>query len=205
MVKAKPVTYIPTMNTTRRTFLGTATATASAITAATHLKAQDNDKKKLKLGIIGVGGRLDLRTTPIRSLPKGLQVGGDLDLAATGVTKVPEGTRVGGDLFLNGSHIDSLPKSLRLGGGLPAGPDGLAVFRNGVDAAAAAATAPSEQISLAMEAPCPSRSAWKSTTPSIILSRPSSFSINPAFIWSICRVAFTLGSLACASILKWAW
>lgn len=42
------------MTTNRRTFLGT--ATAGTVAAATRLQAQDNEARKLKLGVIGVGG-----------------------------------------------------------------------------------------------------------------------------------------------------
>jgi len=63
-------------------------------------------------------GDLDLRGTPITSLPEGLTVGGDLDLIDTPITSLPEGLTVGGDLYLMGTPITSLPEGLTVGDSL---------------------------------------------------------------------------------------
>ena len=65
-----------------------------------------------------VGGNLDLEGTPITSLPQGLTVGGDLDLGDTPITSLPQGLKVGGDLYLNNTLITSLPQDLKVGGDL---------------------------------------------------------------------------------------
>ena len=61
-------------------------------------------------------GSLDLRNTPITSLPEGLTVGGYLDLYGTPITSLPEGLTVGGWVDLHGTPITSLPESLTVGG-----------------------------------------------------------------------------------------
>jgi hypothetical protein len=65
-----------------------------------------------------VNGDLDLRGTPITSLPQGLVVGGNLYLSRTPITSLPQGLVVGGDLDLRGSLITSLPRGLKVGIGL---------------------------------------------------------------------------------------
>ena len=64
------------------------------------------------------GGWLDLRNTPIQSLPEGLTVGGWLDLSGTQIQSLPEGLTVGGWLDLSGTQIQSLPEGLTVGGSL---------------------------------------------------------------------------------------
>ena len=63
-----------------------------------------------------VGGDLDLRNTPITSLPEGLTVGGYLDLSDTLITSLPKGLTVGGSLYLSNTPITSLPEGLTVGG-----------------------------------------------------------------------------------------
>ena len=65
-----------------------------------------------------VGGYLYLEGTPITSLPDGLTVGGSLYLEGTPITSLPDGLTVGGDLWLNGTPITSLPDGLTVGGWL---------------------------------------------------------------------------------------
>ena len=50
-------------------------------------------------------GNLNLRGTPITSLPEGLTVGGGLYLRGTQITSLPEGLTVGGSLDLCGAHV----------------------------------------------------------------------------------------------------
>ena len=63
-----------------------------------------------------VKGDLDLRYTPITSLPTGLKVGGYLDLTDTPITSLPADLKVGGSLYLNGTPITSLPADFQVGG-----------------------------------------------------------------------------------------
>jgi ribosomal protein S20 len=66
-----------------------------------------------------VGGYLDLSNTPITSLPDNLKhVGGYLDLYNTPITKLPDNLTVGGWLDLNNTPITSLPDNLTVGGDL---------------------------------------------------------------------------------------
>jgi hypothetical protein len=65
-----------------------------------------------------VGGVLDLHNTPITSLPDNLQVGGYLDLFNTKITSLPDNLQVGGYLNLRNTKITSLPDNLNVGGGL---------------------------------------------------------------------------------------
>jgi hypothetical protein len=85
----------------------------------------------------GGEGDLNLRNTPITSLPSGLTVGGDLNLFGAPITSLPSGLSVGGHLSLTGTPIKSLPPSLSVGGNLYLGntpitslPPGLKVGRN---------------------------------------------------------------------------
>ena len=66
----------------------------------------------------GSKGDLDLRNTPITSLPQDLKVGGNLYLYNTKITSLPQGLTVGGDLNLMGTKITSLPQGLKVGGNL---------------------------------------------------------------------------------------
>ena len=61
-------------------------------------------------------GSLDLRGTPITSLPDNLTVGGSLYLYGTQITSLPNNLTVGGWLDLSGTHITSLPENLTVGG-----------------------------------------------------------------------------------------
>ena len=66
----------------------------------------------------GGKGNLDLRNTPITSLPNDLTVGGNLDLYGTKITSLPNGLTVGGYLYLNRTKITTLPNDLTVGGNL---------------------------------------------------------------------------------------
>ena len=67
----------------------------------------------------GSKGNLDLRGTPITSLPDNLKyVGGDLNLYKSKITSLPDNLEyVGGDLKLLNSEIKSLPDNLKHVGG----------------------------------------------------------------------------------------
>jgi len=70
----------------------------------------------------GSKGDLDLRKTPITSLPDNLKViGGDLYLLNTKITSLPDNLKVGGNLDLRDTPITSLPDNLQVGGGLNLG------------------------------------------------------------------------------------
>jgi len=66
----------------------------------------------------GSKGDLDLKGTPITSLPQGLKVGGNLNLRNTPITSLPQGLTVGDDLYLSNTPITSLPQGLTVGGSL---------------------------------------------------------------------------------------
>ena len=66
----------------------------------------------------GSKGDLDLRNTPITSLPSNLNVGGNLNLEDTPITSLPSGLNVGGYLKLSNTPITSLPSGLKVGGDL---------------------------------------------------------------------------------------
>ena len=53
----------------------------------------------------GGKGDLDLRHTPITSLPQGLTVGGSLYLSNTPITSLPQNLTVVGDLYLRDTPI----------------------------------------------------------------------------------------------------
>jgi len=57
----------------------------------------------------GGKGDLDLRNTPISSLPQGLTVGGYLDIHNTAITSLPQGLTVGDSLYLEDTPITYLP------------------------------------------------------------------------------------------------
>jgi hypothetical protein len=63
-----------------------------------------------------VRGYLDLRNTPITSLPDNLSVGGGLYLYNTPITSLPDNLSVRGDLNLYNTKITSLPDNLNVGG-----------------------------------------------------------------------------------------
>jgi len=66
---------------------------------------------------LSVGGYLSLYNTPITSLPPDLSVGGNLDLIyCEKLTSLPSGLSVGGNLYLNSTPITSLPSGLSVGG-----------------------------------------------------------------------------------------
>jgi hypothetical protein len=62
-----------------------------------------------------VKGSLDLSSSNITSLPKGLEVKGGLSLYESEIISLPEGLKVGGDLDLRNSYIESLPEGLEVG------------------------------------------------------------------------------------------
>ena len=64
----------------------------------------------------GSKGDLDLRNTPITSLPNNLKVGGDLSLRNSSITSLPNNLKVGGYLDLEDTKITSLPNNLKVGG-----------------------------------------------------------------------------------------
>ena len=66
----------------------------------------------------GGKGDLDLKGTPITSLPQGLTVGRNLYLRNTPITTLPQNLKVGGNLSLNNTPITSLPQGLTVGGDL---------------------------------------------------------------------------------------
>ena len=66
----------------------------------------------------GSKGNLDLRNTPITSLPQDLKVGGWLHLMDTPITSLPPNLKVEGWLDLGGTPITSLPQDLKVGSSL---------------------------------------------------------------------------------------
>ena len=62
-----------------------------------------------------VKGSLDLSSSNITSLPKGLEVKGGLSLYESEIISLPEGLKVGVDLDLRNSYIESLPEGLEVG------------------------------------------------------------------------------------------
>jgi hypothetical protein len=79
---------------------------------ATNKKVQEYIKN-------GNKGDLDLRDTPITSLPDDLtHVGGNLDLYGTKITSLPNNLTVGDSLNLNDTPIASLPDNLIVGNNL---------------------------------------------------------------------------------------
>jgi hypothetical protein len=90
------------------------------------LEENDNKRKplmwKLKNNIpiiekddLIVKGSLDLSSSNITSLPKGLEVKGSLILYESEIISLPEGLKVGIDLDLRSSYIESLPEGLEVG------------------------------------------------------------------------------------------
>ena len=67
---------------------------------------------------IEVEGRLNLRDTPITSLPDNLSVEGYLSLKNTKITSLPDNLSVGRWLSLRNTPITSLPDNLSVGGHL---------------------------------------------------------------------------------------
>lgn len=63
----------------------------------------------------GSMGHLDLRGTPITSLPDNLIVGGGLHLSGTKITSLPSGLEVKADLVISDTKITSLPADLIVG------------------------------------------------------------------------------------------
>ena len=66
----------------------------------------------------GSKGNLDLRNTPITSLPNNLKVEGGLFLGGTKIAFLPDNLKVGGSLFSSDTKITSLPDNLKIGGSL---------------------------------------------------------------------------------------
>ena len=67
---------------------------------------------------LNVKGDLNLISTKITSLPKGLKVFGYLDLSYSEIKSLPEGLEVSGELNLTDTELTSLPKGLKVGGNL---------------------------------------------------------------------------------------
>ena len=67
---------------------------------------------------LNVEGDLNLRNTPITSIPDNLSVGGDLYLSNSKITSLPDNLKVGGSLFLSNTKITSLPDNLQVEGSL---------------------------------------------------------------------------------------
>ena len=65
-----------------------------------------------------IGGSLDLRRTPIKSLENLQSVGGDLDLYNTPIESLGNLQSVGGYLDLQGTYIESLGNLQSVGGDL---------------------------------------------------------------------------------------
>ena len=65
-----------------------------------------------------VKGDLNLKNTPITSLPDNLQVGGSLFIYRTPFTSLPDNLKVGRHLNLSDTKITSLPDNLKIGGNL---------------------------------------------------------------------------------------
>jgi len=63
----------------------------------------------------GGKGYLDLRDTPITSLPDNLKVGGNLNLYNAKITSLPDNLTVAGILELTNTPITSLPNNLTVG------------------------------------------------------------------------------------------
>ena len=89
-------------------------------------KHKDKDKFIWKLKFnetltkeeLNVKGDLNLISTKITSLPKGLKVFGYLDLSYSEIKSLPEGLEVSGELNLTDTELTSLPKGLKVGGNL---------------------------------------------------------------------------------------
>jgi len=64
----------------------------------------------------GSKGDLDLRDTPITSIPDNLKVEGNLYLDNTSITSIPDNLKVRGSLSLTYTPITSLPDNLTVGG-----------------------------------------------------------------------------------------
>ena len=78
----------------------------------TILKRFERLPKELRV----VEGNLDLRDTPVASIPSGLQVGGNLILLRTPITSLPSDLRVGGNLILTDTLVTSLSSGLKVDG-----------------------------------------------------------------------------------------
>ena len=66
----------------------------------------------------GSKGNLDLRDTPITSLPDNLKVRGSLFIENTKLTSLPDNLQVAVSLFSSYTPITSLPNNLKVGGDL---------------------------------------------------------------------------------------
>ena len=87
-----------------------------------RLEKRKEDQKRIALQKIqqyiknGSKGSLDLRNTPITSLPDNLEVEGNLYLNNTLITSLPDNLKVGRYLNLYNTPIISLPNNLEVGG-----------------------------------------------------------------------------------------
>jgi hypothetical protein len=79
------------------------------------LDLRDTPITSLPDNLTKVGGYLDLYDTPITSLPDNLTVGDSLDLSNTPITSLPDNLTVKDSLFLKGTPITSLPNNLTVG------------------------------------------------------------------------------------------
>ena len=64
---------------------------------------------------LNIEGDLDLKDSPITTLPDNLKVRDDLDLSYSKITSLPDNLQVGGTLDLGNTRITSLPDNLKVG------------------------------------------------------------------------------------------
>jgi hypothetical protein len=67
-------------------------------------------------GTVNIGKTLNMNSTGVRSIEKGLQLAGNLYARNTYLTTLPSGMAVAGDVDLVGSKIEALPRDLKVGG-----------------------------------------------------------------------------------------
>jgi len=81
-----------------------------------EIKVEKNPAIQIVLDYIKRGsiGDLDLRSTPIQSLPPGLKVRGNLNLRNTPIKSLPDDLKVRGNLNLRNTPIQSLPDDLEV-------------------------------------------------------------------------------------------
>ncbi len=84
-----------------------------------RVKLLNSNKFKFTKDELDVKNDLNLKDTPIKSLPNGLRVGGSLNLYGCKLLKaLPNRLLVRGSLELSHTLIQSLPKKLEVGGSL---------------------------------------------------------------------------------------
>jgi hypothetical protein len=69
-------------------------------------------------GTVEVKESLNMNTTGIGLVEKGIQLTGNLSARDTYLTTLPENTEIGGNLDLTGAKIETLPKDLKVGGNI---------------------------------------------------------------------------------------